>query len=66
MLDRWNNIEALKGLTGRLDIFGAKYDQVIPVRHARNLAASHPGAQYHEFEGDHGWANSAEVDLSKL
>ncbi len=66
MLDRWNNIESLQGYTGRLDIFGARYDQVIPVEHARALAASHPGARYHEFEGDHGWANSDAVDLSKL
>ncbi len=63
MLDRWNNIEALKNYKGRLDIFGAKHDQVIPVEHARNLARSLPGSNYHEFDGDHGWANGNQVSL---
>jgi len=64
MLDRWNNIDALKSYRGRVDIYGAKFDQVIPVAHARNLARSVPGAHYHEFDGDHGWANGNQVDLS--
>ena len=64
MLDRWNNIDALKSYQGRVDIYGAKFDQVIPVAHARNLARSVPGAHYHEFDGDHGWANGNQVDLS--
>lgn len=66
MLDRWDNGDALKEYTGRLDIFGAKQDEVIPVHHARKLAASHPGANYHEFEGGHGWASRGLVDLSRL
>jgi uncharacterized protein len=66
MLDRWNNVEALKGFTGRLDVFGAKYDNVIPVHHARKLAASVPGAIYREFPGDHGWASGPHVVLSEL
>ena len=66
MVDRWDNIAALKNYSGRLDIFGALNDQVIPVHHARHLAASSPAAVYHEFPGDHGWADSREVNLSKL
>lgn len=66
MLDRWNNCDALKGYTGRLDIFGAKHDQVIPVHHARKLAASLPHANYQEFDGGHGWASRGLVDLSRL
>ena len=64
MLDRWDNIEALKSYKGRIDIYGAKYDNVIPVEHARNLARSIPSAKYHELETDHGWANGNGVDLS--
>lgn len=66
MLDRWDNVKALHDYTGKLDIFGATYDQVIPVHHARNLAAAHPEAAYHEFNGDHGWARSRDIDLSQL
>lgn len=66
MLDQWNNIEALKNYTGRLDIFGAKDDNVIPVHHARRLATAHPTAIYHEIEGGHGWAHGNRVDLSSL
>jgi pimeloyl-ACP methyl ester carboxylesterase len=66
MRDRWNNVEALKNYRGKLDIFGAKYDRVIPVHHARNLTASHPESTYHEFVGDHGWANGNLVDLSNI
>ena len=66
MLDRWDNIAALRGFTGRVDIFGATHDTVIPIRHARKLAASVPGAHYYEFASDHGWAIGNHVDLSKL
>jgi hypothetical protein len=65
MRDQWNNIESLKSYKGRIDIYGAKYDNVIPVEHARNLARSIAGSHYHEIEGDHGWANGSQVDLSK-
>jgi pimeloyl-ACP methyl ester carboxylesterase len=63
MLDDWDNIAALRQYKGRVDVWGAKYDQVIPVAHARNLAASVPGSRYHEFEGDHGWAGARSVAL---
>jgi pimeloyl-ACP methyl ester carboxylesterase len=66
MLDRWDNIAALTGYTGRIDIFGGTYDQVIPVIHARKLAAALPGASYHEFPGDHNWASGRNVDVSDL
>lgn len=66
MLDRWNNVAALKDYRGQLDIFGATHDQVIPVQHARKLAAALPGAVYHEFNGDHGWTNSPEVNFSEM
>jgi pimeloyl-ACP methyl ester carboxylesterase len=64
MLDRWDNIKSLAGYKGRLDIHGAIHDRVIPVEHARRLAAALPGSHYHEFDGDHGWARGDHVDLS--
>jgi len=66
LIDAWNNIEALREFRGKVDVFGATRDNVIPVGHARNLARRHPGASYHEFEGDHGWANGNAVDLSEI
>lgn len=65
--DRWDNIAALKGYTGRLDIYGGLYDQIIPVHHARALAASVPGAHFHEFPAGHNdWANERELDFSEF
>jgi pimeloyl-ACP methyl ester carboxylesterase len=64
--DKWDNVAALTHFSGKIDIFGATYDQVIPVAHARNLAAHVPGAVYHEFPGDHGWTAGELVDLSQI
>ena len=66
LVDNWNNIEALREFRGQVDVYGATRDNVIPVAHARNLARRHPGAIYHEFEGDHGWATGNAVDLSEI
>ncbi len=66
LIDKWDNVDALKDFRGKLDVYGAAYDNVIPVEHARNLASSHPGAVYHEFAGDHGWAGGSAVDLSGI
>lgn len=49
----WNNIEALKAYEGPLEIFAAKRDTVIPIRHAKALAASRPKTAFHEFDGGH-------------
>jgi hypothetical protein len=65
MRDRWNNLEALSGYKGRLDIWGAAHDEVIPVVHARRLAQGLPGAKYHEINCGHGWADAGLVDLSE-
>lgn len=51
--DKWDNIEALKGYNGPVEIFGARADAVIPIKHARALAASKPSAKFHENEGGH-------------
>jgi len=62
--DSWNNIEALQSYDGPLEIFAAKADTIIPIRHARALAASKPGAVIHEFEGGHNdWPNGGRVTI---
>jgi hypothetical protein len=62
--DNWNNLEALKDYDGPLEIFAARSDTIIPVRHARTLAASRPKAVFHEFEGGHNdWPNGGRVSI---
>jgi pimeloyl-ACP methyl ester carboxylesterase len=59
----WDNIEALAGFGGPLEIFGAENDTVINVRHARALAASVPQAQFHLIPGGHGWGDGRDVSF---
>jgi pimeloyl-ACP methyl ester carboxylesterase len=61
LMGTWDNIDALQGYTGPLEIFGAEQDEVIDVRHARALAESVPQAQFHLVPGGHGWANGHDV-----
>lgn len=51
MRDKWDNVKALSGYRGPVDIFGALQDNVIPVDHARALAKSIPQARYVELPG---------------
>jgi pimeloyl-ACP methyl ester carboxylesterase len=53
LLDRWDNVEALRGYGGKVEIYGASDDRIIPVRHATNLAKSLPNAVFHEIPGGH-------------
>ena len=57
----WDNIDALKGYGGPIEIFGAERDEVIDVKHARALAASLPQAKFHLIPGGHGWGNGRDV-----
>lgn len=64
LLDRWDNVESLKGYAGKVEIFGATGDEVIPVRHARTLAGSLPQAVYHEIPGGHNdWPLTGAVSI---
>lgn len=38
--DRWDNVAALRGYKGPVTVYGAEDDRVIPVHHARALAAA--------------------------
>jgi uncharacterized protein len=57
----WNNVEALSGYRGPLEIFGADKDEVIAVKHARALAESVSHAKFHLIPGGHGWADGHDV-----
>jgi uncharacterized protein len=53
LLDRWDNVEAMRGYLGTVEIFGAIDDRVIPIHHARALAKALPNAILHEIQGGH-------------
>ena len=62
--DRWDNIEALKGYKGPVDIYGARQDVIIPVARAQALAASVPQARFIMLEGGHNdWSVSDRVKI---
>ncbi len=62
--DNWDNMEALSHYKGRVDIFGAEADTVIPVAHAKALAASVPAANFILIQGGHNeWSQSGQVSI---
>ena len=64
LVDNWDNIETLRGYRGRLEIFGARADEIIPLAHAKSLAESKPGATFHVIEGGHNdWAAEGRVAI---
>jgi len=64
LFDRWDNVAAIKGYAGKLEIYGAIDDQVIPIRHARRLARSFPIAVFHEIPGGHNdWSQNGAVKI---
>lgn len=64
--DRWDNIASLQGFQGRVDIYAATDDSVIPIEHAKNLARNVPNAHFHEFKGGHmDWCRNAAVILGE-
>ena len=60
----WDNVAALTAYQGPVDVFGARNDQVIPVRHARDLATAVPQANLVIFDGGHNdWAAGCRVKI---
>ena len=60
--DNWNNIEALSHCKVPVDIFGAQGDTVIPINHAKALAASAPSSRLVTIEGGHNdWSRQSKV-----
>jgi len=64
MRNEWDNIAALANFKGPVDIFGAQGDSVIPVEHARALAASIPSSKFVLIDGGHNdWSQSGKVKI---
>ena len=60
----WDNVAALADYEGPIEVYGAERDEVIPVGHARTLAASRPQAQFHLIPGGHNsWPNQRAVRI---
>jgi hypothetical protein len=66
LLDRWDNIAALRGYDGEIDIYGAKDDQIIPIRHAEALSNALPNASFKAIAGGHNdWSLSTNVEIAR-
>lgn len=62
--DCWDNNAALYGYAGKLEIYGAIDDQIIPIGHAERLARSVPRAVFHAIPGGHNdWSQSNMVRI---
>jgi len=62
--DNWNNVEALSTYKGPVDIFGAERDEVIPIKHAKALAASYPRSRLVIIRGGHNeWSYGGKVQI---
>jgi pimeloyl-ACP methyl ester carboxylesterase len=60
----WDNIRALSVYKGPVEIFGARYDTVIPISHAQALAESCPTAAFHIINGGHNdWSRFGRVKI---
>lgn len=65
MRDKWDNTQALSAYKGPVVIFGARLDTIIPVVHARALAASIPQARYVELECGHNeWSQQPQARIT--
>lgn len=63
--DGWDNMEALKRYNGPIDMFGATDDAIIPIRHARALAAQIPNAHFVAITGGHNdWSANDRVKIT--
>ena len=64
MQDKWDNAAALRDYAGELEIYGAVDDQIIPVAHARDLAAALPSAKFEILPGGHNaWSYQTELRI---
>ena len=60
----WDNVKALANYKGPVEIFGAKDDEIIPVKHAIALAGKLPSAKFHLIDGGHNdWAHQGQVKI---
>ncbi|HEX2861658.1 MAG TPA: hypothetical protein VHN79_08460 [Lacunisphaera sp.] len=62
--DKWDNLASLRAYRGPVEIFAAKQDTVIPISHARALAACRPDIVLHEFDAGHNdWSRHNHVRI---
>lgn len=62
LTDNWNNLSALATYRGPIEIFAADNDRIIPISHAKALAASKPQTVFHVLRGGHNdWPQNASV-----
>lgn len=53
VIDRFENLEAVRGYDGPLLVFHGTRDQVIPTSHGRRIAEAHPDAELVLYESGH-------------
>ena len=64
MKDNWDNVAALQGYAGPVEIYAARDDGIIPPAHARALADRVPGARLILIDGGHNdWSESPQVQI---
>lgn len=62
--DDWDNIAALSSYKGPVEIYGAEADTIIPVGHARALAAAIHSSRFTLTEGGHNdWSHLGKVRI---
>jgi uncharacterized protein len=62
--DNWDNIESFSNYKGPVEIFGAELDAIIPVKHAKALAAAIPGSRLTIISRGHNdWADKGRVKI---
>jgi hypothetical protein len=65
LTDDWDNVEALSSYKGPVEIFGAVDDDIIPVKHAKALAAGVPSSKFALIEGGHNdWSYPGRVKIT--
>lgn len=64
--DNWDNIAALRGYSGPIEIYGAVDDRIIPYEHAKRLAAALRNARFVTIDGGHNdWSSSELVRIER-
>ena len=64
MLDRWDNVQALKDYEGEVEILAASHDEIIPPTHAEALARQVPNSRIIRVQcGHNDWAFDRSVSL---
>lgn len=62
--DAWDNVASLQSYAGPVEIYGAEDDMIIPIAHARALAAAVPRSKFTAIAGGHnGWAQDPRVKI---